>query len=82
VPEEFNIEEREYKSVFKMFEKGASPGEIHISTVFDFINKFDQASATKGAEPLPKTQQKEPGATTHVAALGGVGSIRTQGTFT
>ena len=41
VPEEFNIEEREYKSVFKMFEKG-TPGEINIQTVFEFINKFDQ----------------------------------------
>jgi hypothetical protein len=44
VPEEFNIEEREYKSVFKMFEKG-TPGEIHIQTVFEFINKFEQQPA-------------------------------------
>ena len=69
VPEEFNIEEREYKSVFKMFEKG-TPGEIHIQTVFEFINKFEQQPAKTDQPKLIKQAEVPGGATIRAGALG------------
>ena len=52
--EEFIIDEREYISVFKMFERG-TPGEIHISSVFDLINKFDSAGKETAAAVQPSS---------------------------
>ena len=67
VPEEFNIEEREYKSVFKMFERG-TPGEIHISTVFEYINKFEQPPAKQ--ESTKALKQAEAPATIRAGPKG------------
>lgn len=41
--DEFIIDKSEYMQVFKMFEQPGKPGEIHITSVFDLINKFEQA---------------------------------------
>ena len=38
--DDFNIENEENHSVFKVFDKG-NTGEINITQVYDLINKFD-----------------------------------------
>jgi hypothetical protein len=60
-----------------MFERDNS-GEIHISSVFDLISKFDQA-AKQADNPSQKTQAaggKAEGASSGVAPGGGAASIR------
>lgn len=76
VPEEFSIEEREYKSVFKMFERG-TPGEIHISTVFEYINKFEAPPAKQ--ESVKTLKQTEAPATIRAGGVKGAAQQKTQG---
>jgi hypothetical protein len=64
-------------SVFKMFERG-TPGEIHITSVFELINKFDQSAKQVDSVPTTKTSGKVDGTSPTVVPGAGSGpSIRT-----
>lgn len=39
---DFNLDQQEYQSVFKVFDKDGT-GEINIGQVYELINKFDEA---------------------------------------
>lgn len=48
--DDFNIDQQEYQSVFKVFDK-TNAGEINISQVYELINKFDQAAKVGATSP-------------------------------
>ena len=55
--DDFNIDQQEYQSVFKVFDK-SNTGEINIQQVYDLINKFDSAQKPEMSGGLGGPGQK------------------------